>query len=99
MTSLMTSLRAALRDQRGSALLAALALAVVMTIMGLALFDLGRIENALLLANKTDAQAFEIAQAGIERSMDRLLRTMVAEQGGDPATLTDGVPSFRDGST
>jgi Tfp pilus assembly protein PilX len=93
----MTSLRTALRDQRGSAMLAALALAVVMTIMGLALFDLGRIENALVLANKTDAQAFEIAQAGIERAMDRLLRTLVAEAALTTVAMPDGIPSWHDG--
>jgi Tfp pilus assembly protein PilX len=97
----MTSLRTALRDQRGSALLAALALSVVMTIMGLALFDLGRIENALVLANKTDAQAFEIAQAGIERAMDRLRRTLNAEQalGFEPQAASGPQLGWADGYT
>ena len=43
------------------------------TIMGLALFDLGRIENALVLANKTDAgRRSMLAQAGIEHAMNQL---------------------------
>lgn len=39
----------------------------VMTLLGLALLDLGAFESRLVLVDQANAQAFETAQAGIER--------------------------------
>ena len=86
-------LMAAARSERGSALLISLVLVFVMTLLGLALFDLGAIESGLMLANQTDAQAFEVAQAGIERALERLLRTAL-----DEVSLANG-PDFSNGNT
>ena len=66
-------------NERGSVLLISLVLVAIITLLGLALFDLAQIETELTLASQTDARVFEIAQAGLERAMDRLLRTMTAE--------------------
>jgi hypothetical protein len=65
----------------GNAILATLVLAFVMTLLGLALLDLGLLENRLATASYTERRAFEIAQAGLERALDGLQRTMVAEEG------------------
>jgi hypothetical protein len=84
----------ALQNERGSVLLISIVLVVVMTLLGLALFDLAAIENTMSLANQSDAQAFEIAQAGVERALERLRRTFETE------AVTPGpdlVPSWRDG--
>src|SRR3970040_76078 len=69
----MILLRPLLRDQRGSALLISLVMIVVITILGLALFELGQIEGQQAGASLGDARAFELAQAGMERAI-RVLR-------------------------
>src|SRR5260370_37637460 len=58
-----------LRDQRGSALLISMVLIVVITIPGLALFELGQIEGQHSGASLGDARAFDVAQAGMERAV------------------------------
>ena len=63
------------RDERGSALLLSLILIFVMTVLGLALFDLGVVENRLVYTSQDDARAFEIAQAGVERALGKLQDT------------------------
>jgi hypothetical protein len=65
-------LRMAVREERGSVLLMSIVLVFVMTLLGLALFDLGAIENRLSLASQADLRAFEVAQAGIERALREL---------------------------
>ena len=80
-------------NERGSVLLISLVLLAMMTLLGLALFDLGAVEGRMTLASETDARAFEIAQAGLERAMERLLRTTLAEDAAGAA------PSWADGST
>ncbi len=85
------------RDQRGSVLLVSLVLIFVMTILGLALFDLGVVESRLVLTSQTDARAFEIAQAGVERALAQLQKDTVdqlaanfANASGFPALCSAG---------
>lgn len=59
-------------DERGSVLLISLVLIAVMTLLGLALFDLAAMEGRLALTSQADARAFEAAQAGIERALREL---------------------------
>ena len=84
-------------DQRGSVLLMSLVLIFVMTILGLALFDLGVVESRLVLTSQTDARAFEIAQAGMERALAQLQKDTVdqlaanfANASGFPALCSAG---------
>jgi len=88
-------------NESGSALLIGLVLTLVMTLLGLALFDLAMIEGQLVLSSETDARSFEIAQAGLERALERLQRTMLDEQRAfEQALLPIGIaPSWADGST
>jgi hypothetical protein len=95
----MTSWRARISDERGSALLASIAFMAVTMVLGLALFELGTIENSLVLSEVATSRAFEVAQAGIERALDRLVLTMRAEQAELVSALAHGVPSWADGST
>jgi hypothetical protein len=67
------------KDERGSALLISLTLIVIMTLLGLALFELGAVENRLVMVSEGDARAFEIAQAGVERALFKLQDTYNSE--------------------
>ncbi len=60
------------RDERGSVILMSIVLVFVMTLLGLALFDLAAIENRMSLTSAADARAFEVAQAGVERGLREL---------------------------
>ena len=71
-----------LRDQRGSALLISMVLIVVITILGLALFELGQIEGQHSGASLGDARAFEVAQAGMERAIRELSNAFLADPYG-----------------
>jgi Tfp pilus assembly protein PilX len=71
-----------LRDQRGSALLISMVLIVVITILGLALFELGQIEGQHSGASLGDARAFELAQAGMERAIRELSNAFLADPYG-----------------
>jgi len=71
-----------LRDQRGSALLISMVLIVVITILGLALFELGQIEGQHSGASLGDARAFEVAQAGMERAIRELSNGFLADPYG-----------------
>jgi hypothetical protein len=62
-----------IRDQRGSTVLISLVLIFIMTILGLALFDLGTVESRLVYTSQTDARVFEIAQAGVQRALQKLV--------------------------
>src|SRR5262245_37859854 len=68
----MTKRFASARNERGSVLLLSLVLIFVMTMLGLALFDLSVVEGRLVYVSHGDARAFEIAQAGVERSVGNL---------------------------
>src|SRR5215471_14813174 len=68
----MTKRFASARNERGSVLLLSLTLIFVMTMLGLALFDLSVVEGRLVYVSHGDARAFEIAQAGVERSVRKL---------------------------
>jgi hypothetical protein len=70
------------RDERGSVLLMSIVLVFVMTLLGLALFDLGAIENRMSLASQADLRAFEVAQAGIERALRELRDGFVGDAAG-----------------
>src|SRR5437879_12869923 len=59
-------------SERGSALIISLMLLLIITILGLALFDLAQIENKSAAASLADYRAFELAQAGIERGLREL---------------------------
>lgn len=61
-------------EQRGSVLVGGLVLTLVMTLLGLALFNLSTLESRLVLGTEADYRAFETAQAGIERALYRLFR-------------------------
>lgn len=75
----MIPLRSLLRNQRGSALLISLVMIVVITILGLALFELGQIEGQQSGASLGDARAFELAQAGMERAIRELSNRFLAD--------------------
>src|SRR6266508_5650267 len=80
-------------NERGSALLMSLVLIFVMTVLGLALFDLGVVESRLVATSQADARALEIAQAGVERALRNLQTTYNADRSwasGSPA-LCSGV--------
>src|SRR5574341_476493 len=70
------------RDQRGSALLISLVMIVVITILGLALFELGQIEGQQAGTSLGDARAFELAQAGMERAIRELSNAFLADPYG-----------------
>src|SRR3990172_4340871 len=86
----MTLPRPLLRDQRGSALLISLVMIVVITILGLALFELGQIEGQQAGASLGDARAFELAQAGMERAIRELSNGFLADAYGSESWV-DGV--------
>src|SRR5438552_8448796 len=78
----MIRMGAVLRDQRGSALLISMVLIVVITILGLALFELGQIEGQHSGASLGEARAFEAAQAGMERAIRELSNAFLADPYG-----------------
>jgi hypothetical protein len=78
----MIPLRLLLRDQRGSALLISLVMIVVITILGLALFELAQIEGQQAGASLGDARAFELAQAGMERAIYELSNAFLTDPYG-----------------
>ena len=78
----MIPLRSLPRDERGSALLISLVMIVVISILGLALFELGQIEGTQAGASLGDARAFELAQAGMERAIRELSNGFLADTYG-----------------
>ena len=86
----MIPLRSLPRDERGSALLISLVMIVVITILGLALFELGQIEGKQAGASLGDARAFELAQAGMERAIRELSNGFLADAYGSESWV-DGV--------
>src|SRR5207249_1965198 len=78
----MIRMSSVLRDQRGSALLISMVLIVVITILGLALFELGQIEGQHTGVSLGDARAFEVAQAGMERAIRELSNAFLADPYG-----------------
>ena len=82
----------ALAGQRGSVILISIVLVFVMTLLGLALFELGAIENRMSLSSAADARAFEVAQGGIERALRELQDGFDADtQGSESWADNDGV--------
>src|SRR6266851_8667546 len=77
-------------SERGSALIISLMLLLVITILGLALFDLAQIENKSAAASLADYRAFELAQAGIERGIRELQNGFIGDVYGSES-WTDGV--------
>jgi hypothetical protein len=71
-----------LGDERGSVILMSIVLVFVMTLLGLALFDLAAIENRMSLSSQADLRAFEVAQAGIERAIRELQDGFDADAAG-----------------
>ena len=81
-----------LAGERGSVILISIVLVFVMTLLGLALFELGAIENRMSLSSAADARAFEVAQAGIERALRELQDGFVADAVGSESWAdNDGV--------
>jgi len=78
----MIPLRSLLRAERGSALLISLVMIVVITMLGLALFELGQIEGQQSGASLGDARAFELAQAGMEGAIRELRNAFLADAYG-----------------
>lgn len=72
----------AFTDERGSVMLISIVLVFVMTLLGLALFELGAIENRMSLSSAADARAFEVAQGGIERALRELQDGFVGDTAG-----------------
>jgi hypothetical protein len=85
-----------LSDERGSALIISLMLLLVITILGLALFDLAQIENKSAAASLADYRAFELAQAGIERGIRELQNGFINDAYGFES-WNDGTPSCTPG--
>ena len=56
-------------DQRGSTLVMGLMLVFIMTLLGLAIFDIARLDARLKIDNQTGVRALEIAEAGLERGL------------------------------
>jgi len=88
----MAPLRALLRSERGSALLISMVLIVFLTILGLALFELGQIEGLQSGASLGDARAFELAQAGLERAIRELRNGFLLDPYGSESWV-DGPPT------
>jgi hypothetical protein len=80
-----------LPGERGSVILISIVLVFVMTLLGLALFELGAIESRMSLSSAADARAFEVAQAGIERALRELQDGFIADE-----IIVGGVASWAD---
>jgi hypothetical protein len=83
---------------RGSVLLGTLMLVLVMTLLGLGLFQLGVAESRLVLDARLNDQALEIAEAGIDRGLHLLNLDFACSQ---PISITHCQnpppnPSFQD---
>jgi PilX N-terminal len=74
--------------ERGSALIGALVLLFVLTILGLALFDSALIDAQLALVSVDEHRALASAEAGLERAMHRLYRDLCGLPDWSPA-ITD----------
>jgi hypothetical protein len=75
----MPPLRTLFRAERGSALLISMVMIVIITVLGLALFELGQIEGQQSGVSLSDARAFEVAQAGLERAIRELRNDFLAD--------------------
>jgi hypothetical protein len=89
--------QAALRDQRGTAFLMGLAIVMVMTLLGVALFEMSTIEAVLARSDAIDIQAFYCAEAEAARVYACYTRAKDPEEeglckttGDTPLTLANG---------
>ena len=80
---LACAVRAAAGEERGSALLLALTLVMVMTLLGVALFEMGTIEAGLARGDAADIQAFYCAEAEAAR-----VYALYAPEQDETASLT-----------
>jgi hypothetical protein len=78
--------------ERGSALIGALVLLFVLTILGLALFDSALIDAQLALVSVDEHRALQSAEAGLQRAMHRLYRDLCGRPEWSTA-VTDGCES------
>ena len=86
----------ALAGERGSVILISIVLVFVMTLLGLALFELGAIENRMSLSSAADARAFEVAQGGSSgpSASSRMASTLTPRGArAGPTTTACGPPS------
>ncbi len=77
-----------LGDERGSVLLLGLVMVFVMTLLGVALFDLTTIEAGLVRGDLSDAQAFYCAETALAYTYGNPTRTATIGALGPGATLT-----------
>ena len=84
--------RLTLGDQRGSALLMGLSLVMVMTLLGVALFEMSTIEASLARSDVSDMQAFYCAEAEAARIYN--LYAPAADPSGTLGPLTFGETSL-----
>jgi hypothetical protein len=57
------------QDERGSVFLLSLGLVFVMTLLGVALFDLSTLDRRLVIGAQDEARAFHVAEAGLSRAL------------------------------
>jgi len=62
-----------LRDKGGSVFVGALMLVLVMTLVGVSLFDLGVVETRLVEGDKVSAQTIYCTEAGIARALAEII--------------------------
>ena len=75
-------------DERGSILLITLVSAALVTLLGLAVYDLALIEAQHSAASVIDYRAYEIAQAGIERGIRELRNIYMIGPPGNESFVT-----------
>jgi len=79
-------------NQRGSIFISGLVLVAVMTLLGIALFDLARIEGALAIGDAASGQALYCAEAALGRTMLDTAAGGRIDQIQIAASTTPGVP-------
>jgi type IV pilus assembly PilX-like protein len=90
------TLRTIAKDEVGSILVASLVLTFVVTVLGVALFDLALLDNRLALGSEAEYRALELAESGLQSAMYELFLDVC---GGDPScTSPPSNPSWADGT-
>jgi len=83
-------------NERGNALIAALMITIVLTLLGLALLDLASLDARLALGNESDYRAMELAQSAIERALHQLYLDFCG--GNSTCASPPANPSWADGT-
>jgi hypothetical protein len=82
--------------ERGSILIGALMITFVLTLLGIALFDLTALDARLALGNEADYRALELAQSAIEKTLHQLYLDLC--NGNAACTSPPPNPSWADGT-